>query len=123
MESLWKGDTCPGRQAAGKPSCPSVGISLGDPSTQKYGIVQEFFQNVCGRTVLGEKTGVIDEPKPECLSGALMGTDSVTKIVNRRFMKQTLRDEAVVSGKESSPSSSSPEVRIEKIGKVLPCSK
>ncbi|KAG7323192.1 hypothetical protein KOW79_012894 [Hemibagrus wyckioides] len=109
MESLWRGDTCPGRQAAGKPSCPSVGISLGDPSTQKYGIVQEFFQNVCGRTVPGEKTGAIDEPKPECLTGALMGTDSVTKIVNRRFMKQTLRDEVVVSGKESTASASSPE--------------
>ncbi|KAK3519306.1 hypothetical protein QTP70_023551 [Hemibagrus guttatus] len=109
MESLWRGDTCPERQAAGKPSCPSVGISLGDPSTQKYGIVQEFFQNVCGRTVPGEKTGAIDEPKPECLTGALMGTDSVTKIVNRRFMKQTLRDEVVVSGKESTSSASSPE--------------
>ncbi|MCI4387549.1 hypothetical protein PGIGA_G00075470 [Pangasianodon gigas] len=109
MESLWRGDTCPGRQAAGKPSCPSVGISLGDPGTQKYGIVQEFFQNVCGRTLPGEKTGAIDEPKPECLSGALMGTDSVTKIVNKRFMRQTLRDDAVVSGKESNTSASSPE--------------
>ncbi|XP_060793912.1 protein SOGA1 isoform X2 [Neoarius graeffei] len=111
MESLWRGDTCPGRQAAGKPSCPSVGISLGDPGTQKYGIVQEFFQNVCGRTLSGEKTGVIDEPKPECLTGALMGTDSVTKIVNKRFMRQTLRDDvvAVVSGKESNASASSPE--------------
>lgn len=123
MESLWRGDTCPGRQAAGKPSCPSVGISLGDPSTQKYGIVQEFFQNVCGRTVPGEKTRAIDEPKPECLTGALMGTDSVTKIVNRRFMKQTLRDEAVVSGKESTASASSPEVRIDKISRISPSSK
>lgn len=109
MESLWRGDTCPGRQAAGKPSCPSVGISLGESSTQKYGIVQEFFQNVCGRTLPGEKTATIDEPKPECLTGALMGTDSVTKIVNKRFMRQTLRDDAVVSEKESHSSASSPE--------------
>ncbi|KAF4078321.1 hypothetical protein AMELA_G00197990 [Ameiurus melas] len=109
MESLWRGDTCPGRQAAGKPSCPSVGISLGEPSTQKYGIVQEFFQNVCGRTLPGEKTGTIDEPKPECLTGALMGTDNITKIVNKRFMRQTLRDDAVVSEKESHSSASSPE--------------
>ncbi|XP_017571173.2 protein SOGA1 isoform X2 [Pygocentrus nattereri] len=104
MESLWKGDTCPGRQAAGKPSCPSVGISLGDAGTQKYGIVQEFFRNVCGRTGPtgpGERNGTIDEPKPECLSGALIGTDSVTKIVNKRFMRQTQRDDVVVSGKES----------------------
>ncbi|XP_036447313.1 protein SOGA1 isoform X2 [Colossoma macropomum] len=104
MESLWKGDTCPGRQAAGKPSCPSVGISLGDTGTQKYGIVQEFLRNVCGRTGPagpGERNGTIDEPKPECLSGALIGTDSVTKIVNKRFMKQTQRDDVVVSGKES----------------------
>ncbi|XP_047662937.1 protein SOGA1 isoform X4 [Tachysurus fulvidraco] len=109
MESLCRGDTCPGRQAAGKPSCPSVGIMLGDSGTQKYGIVQEFFQNVCVQTLSGEKTGAIDEPKPECLSGALMGTDSVTKIVNKRFMRQTLRDEAVVSGKESAAGASSPE--------------
>lgn len=113
MESLCRGDTCPGRQAAGKPSCPSVGIILGDSGTQKYGIEQEFFQNVCVQTLSGEKTGAIDEPKPECLTGVLMGTDSVTKIVNRRFMRQTLRDEAVVSGKESAASASSSEVRID----------
>lgn len=100
MESLWRGDTCPGRQAAGKPSCPSVSISLGDSGTQKYGI--EFFQNVCGQTLPGEKSGAIDEPKPECLTGALMGTDSVTNIVNKRFMKQTLRDDGIVSSPEVS---------------------
>ncbi|TSS48082.1 Protein SOGA1 [Bagarius yarrelli] len=109
MESVWRGDTCPEMQAAGKPSCPSVGISLGDPGTQKYGIMQEFFQNVCGQTVPGEKTGSIDEPKPECLTGALMGTDNVTRIVNRRFIRQTLRDEAVITGKDSNTSPSSPE--------------
>lgn len=115
MESLCRGDTCPGRQAAGKPSCPSVGISLGDPCTQKYAIMQDFFPNVCGRTLPGEKPGAIDEPKPECLTGALMGTDSVTKIVNKRFMKQTLRDDAVVGGKEFYASITSPEVRVDKI--------
>uniref|UniRef100_W5LBP6 Microtubule crosslinking factor 2 n=1 Tax=Astyanax mexicanus TaxID=7994 RepID=W5LBP6_ASTMX len=106
MESLWKGDTCPGKQAAGKPSCPSVGISIGDTGAQKYGIVQEFLRNVCGRTGPagpGERNGTIDEPKPECLSGALIGTDSVTKIVNKRFMRQTQRDDIVVSsGKDCS---------------------
>ncbi|XP_046725584.1 protein SOGA1 isoform X1 [Silurus meridionalis] len=107
MESLWKGDTCPGRQAAGKPSCPSISISMNEPETQKYGI--EFFQNICGRTLPGEKTGTIDEPKPECLTGAMVGTDSVTKIVNKRFMRQTLRDDAVVNGKESSASVSGQE--------------
>lgn len=111
MESLWRGDTCPGRQAAGKPSCPSVGINLGDPGIQKYGIVQELFQNMCGQTLPGEKIGAMDEPKPECLTGALIGTDNVTKIVNKRFMRQTLRDEVAVSGKESNTSTSSPEVR------------
>ncbi|XP_062872123.1 microtubule cross-linking factor 2 [Trichomycterus rosablanca] len=97
MESLWRGDTCPGKQAAGKPSCPSVRFGVGDPATHKYGIVQEFFQNVCGRTEPAEKTGAIDEPKPECLSGYLIGTDSITRIVNKRFMRQTQREDTVVS--------------------------
>lgn len=121
IESLWKGDTCPGRQAAGKPSCPNLGISLGDTGAQKYGIVQEFFRNVCGRAGPvgpGERNGTIDEPKPECLSGALINTDSVTKIVNKRFMRPTQRDDVVVSGKESSTintSASSLEVSDENI--------
>uniref|UniRef100_A0A671KJZ4 Suppressor of glucose, autophagy associated 1 n=1 Tax=Sinocyclocheilus anshuiensis TaxID=1608454 RepID=A0A671KJZ4_9TELE len=67
-----------------------------DPS-QKYGMVQEFLRNVCGRTV---PAGTMDEPKPECLPGVLIGTDNITKIVNKRFMK-TQRDEFVATGKDA----------------------
>uniref|UniRef100_A0A672MQM2 Suppressor of glucose, autophagy associated 1 n=2 Tax=Sinocyclocheilus grahami TaxID=75366 RepID=A0A672MQM2_SINGR len=103
VESLWKADTCLGRQAAGKPSCPSIGISLGEAGAQKYGMVQEFLRNVCGRTA---PAGTIDEPKPEYLPGALIGTDNITKIVNKRFMK-TQRDEFVATGKDAMSSCSS----------------
>ncbi|TRY84029.1 hypothetical protein DNTS_013566 [Danionella cerebrum] len=82
VESLWKADTCPGRQAAGKPSCPSIGIGLGEAGAQKYGMVQEFLNNVYGRNVPGT---TMDEPKPEGLSGALITTDQITKIVNKRI--------------------------------------
>ncbi|XP_073679609.1 microtubule cross-linking factor 2 [Garra rufa] len=103
VESLWKADPCPGRQAAGKPSCPSIGIGLGEAGAQKYGMVQEFLRNVCGRTV---PPGTMDEPKPECLPGALISTDNITKIVNKRFMK-TQRDEFVATGKDVTSSSAS----------------
>ncbi|RXN02404.1 SOGA1 isoform X1 [Labeo rohita] len=103
VESLWKADPCPGRQAAGKPSCPSIGIGLGEAGAQKYGMVQEFLRNVCGRTV---PAGTMDEPKPECIPGALIGTDNITKIVNKRFMK-TQREEFVTTGKDVMSSSSS----------------
>ncbi|XP_026102034.1 protein SOGA1-like isoform X1 [Carassius auratus] len=103
VESLWKASTCPGRQAAGKPSCPSIGIGLGEAGAQKYSLVQEFLRNVCGRTA---PAGTIDEPKPECLPGALISTDNITKIVNKRFMK-TQREEFVASGKDAVSSSSS----------------
>ncbi|XP_048033153.1 protein SOGA1 isoform X2 [Megalobrama amblycephala] len=103
VESLWKADPCPERQAAGKPSCPSIGIGLGEAGAQKYGMVQEFLRNVCGRTA---PAGTMDEPKPECLPGALISTDNITKIVNKRFMK-TQRDELVPTGKDAVSSSSS----------------
>ncbi|XP_057175047.1 protein SOGA1 isoform X2 [Triplophysa rosa] len=102
VESLWKADPCPGRLPAGKPSCPSIGIGLGEAGTQKYNVVQEFIRNVCSRT---GAVGVIDEPKPECLPGTLIGTDNVTKIVNKRFMK-TQRDELVANGKDAMSTSS-----------------
>ncbi|XP_051516181.1 protein SOGA1-like isoform X2 [Myxocyprinus asiaticus] len=102
VESLWKADPCPGRQAAGKPSCPSIGIGLGEAGAQKYGMVQEFFRNVCSRTA---PVGTMDEPKPECLPGSLIGTDNITKIVNKRFMK-TQRDELVATGKDTTSTSS-----------------
>uniref|UniRef100_A0A674C604 Microtubule crosslinking factor 2 n=1 Tax=Salmo trutta TaxID=8032 RepID=A0A674C604_SALTR len=100
VESLWKSEpgASPARQAAGKPSGPGP-----DTGAQKYGPFQEFFRNVCGRTGTtmaggGERgqreVGAMDEPKPECLSGAsLVGNDSVTKIVNKRFMRQMPREE------------------------------
>ncbi|XP_001338362.5 microtubule cross-linking factor 2 isoform X2 [Danio rerio] len=103
VESLWKADTCPGRQAAGKPSCPSIGVGLGEAGAQKYGVVQEFLRNVCGRTT---SVSIIDEPKPECMPGSLISTDNITKIVNKRFMK-TQRDELVATGKDAMSSSSS----------------
>ncbi|XP_041712000.1 protein SOGA1 isoform X3 [Coregonus clupeaformis] len=100
MESLWKSEpgASPARQAAGKPSGPGP-----DTGAQKYGPFQEFFRNVCGRTGTtmpggGERgqreVGAMDEPKPEFLSGAsLVGNDSITKIVNKRFMRQMPREE------------------------------
>lgn len=55
--------------------------------------------------------GIMDEPKPECFStgaGALTvlggGNDSVTRIVNKRFMRQTVGEEMVTlkgGGKET----------------------
>ncbi|XP_064812935.1 microtubule cross-linking factor 2-like isoform X2 [Oncorhynchus masou masou] len=100
VESLWKSEpgASPARQAAGKPSGPGPDIGA-----QKYGPFQEFFRNVCGRpgtTMPGggergqREVGAMDEPKPECLSGvSLVGNDSVTKIVNKRFMRQMPREE------------------------------
>ncbi|KAM9342470.1 microtubule cross-linking factor 2 [Pholidichthys leucotaenia] len=113
----------PARQppAAGKPSV--VAVCGTDPSSQRYGgLVQEFFRNVCptrgpgGVPLPGERAqrdthgslgGVgllgVDEPKPECVSvgglGVLAGlggsNDSVTRIVNKRFMRQTTGEEMV----------------------------
>uniref|UniRef100_A0A8C8JW40 DUF4482 domain-containing protein n=1 Tax=Oncorhynchus tshawytscha TaxID=74940 RepID=A0A8C8JW40_ONCTS len=90
VESLWKSEpgASPARQAAGKPSGPGP-----DTGAQKYGPFQEFFRNVCGERGQRE-VGAMDEPKPECLSGvSLVGNDSVTKIVNKRFMRQMPREE------------------------------
>ncbi|XP_008301700.1 protein SOGA1-like, partial [Stegastes partitus] len=123
----------PARQppAAGKPSVATVCSS--DSSSQRYGgLVQEFFRNVCssrgpgGVALPGEKAqrdslgslGVfsgVDEPKPECVSvgglGALAGlggsNDNVTRIVNKRFMRQTAGEEMVSimgGGKETTSS-------------------
>ncbi|XP_051280847.1 protein SOGA1 isoform X2 [Dicentrarchus labrax] len=116
-ESLWRGDggasqgASPARQphAAGKPSCTALCGS--DPSSQRYGgLVQEFFKNVCtSRAQAGvalpveraQSMGVLggmDEPKPEGV-GALVGlggsNDNVTRIVNKRFMRQTAGEEMV----------------------------
>ncbi|XP_028849586.1 protein SOGA1 isoform X2 [Denticeps clupeoides] len=110
VESLWRSDagSSPARQPpAGKPSCPSVGIGVGcgETGAHRYGIVQEFIRNVCGsrmQTSPGghRDTGSTDEPKPECLSATIVGNDSVTKIVNKRFMKATPRDDVGTLGKD-----------------------
>uniref|UniRef100_A0A3P8TG29 Microtubule crosslinking factor 2 n=1 Tax=Amphiprion percula TaxID=161767 RepID=A0A3P8TG29_AMPPE len=99
-ESLWRGEAgeIPARQppAAGKPS--GVAICTSDSSSQRYGgLVQEFFRNRTQRDSLG---GL---PKPECVSvGGLSalaglggGNDNVTRIVNKRFMRQTAGEEMV----------------------------
>ncbi|XP_054638486.1 protein SOGA1 isoform X3 [Dunckerocampus dactyliophorus] len=120
-ESLWRGDggASPARHphAAGKPT------SVCSSDTQRYGgLVQEFFKNVCnsssrkeGVTLQGERMqrdalvvgdfNCVDEPKSECLPpgvgglGALAGlcgsNDNVTRIFNKRFMRQTAGDEMV----------------------------
>lgn len=108
----------PARQppAAGKPS--------GEPSPQRYGLVQEFIRNVCssrtqeglplpGERVQRDSLGGLGlaggfgtgEAKPECVvagvggHGALVclggSNDNVTRIVNRRFMRQTAGEEMV----------------------------
>lgn len=100
-EALWgSGTHSPGHQPpAGKPSCPSPGVGLGDSalgagvsagSHRPYGAVQDFIRNVCGGRPQGPAGA--DEPKPECLSGMLVGSDNVTKIVNKRFMKPARDD-------------------------------
>lgn len=114
----------PARQppAAGKPSGATVCGS--DPGSQRYGgLVQEFFRNVCSsrgqggvplpveraqRDSLGSLRGVgvvgvfggLDEPKPECVpAGVLAGlggsNDNVTRIVNKRLIRQTAGEEMV----------------------------
>ena len=113
--------------AAGKPS-----VCGPEPGSQRYGgLVQEFFRNVCssraqgGVALPGERTqkdslgglailASVDEPKPECVSagvGALTGmggsNDNVTRIVNKRFMRQTAGEEMVSimgGGKETTSS-------------------
>ncbi|XP_074500773.1 microtubule cross-linking factor 2 isoform X1 [Sebastes fasciatus] len=106
--------------AAGKPS--TVTVCAPDPGSQRYGgLVQEFFRNVCssraqgGVPLPGERMPtnlgglgpvgsfcIVDEPKPECLSAGVGGlvalagsNDNVTKIVNKRFMRQTVGEEMV----------------------------
>ncbi|XP_077400743.1 microtubule cross-linking factor 2 isoform X2 [Vanacampus margaritifer] len=137
-ETLWRGDggASPVRHphAAGKPSCVS------DPHTQRFGgFVQEFLQNVCsgrsqgGVTLPGERLqrdslvgggfNCVDEIKSECLpadvgglgalAGLCGGNDNVTRIVNKRFMRQTAGDEMVSimggGGKDGGPAGSGTE--------------
>lgn len=119
---LWSVSQCSsgssawGNSNTTRPSSASVGGS--DKTTgrksagiHKYGLVQEFFRNVCGR---GEKPNPVKEKAPVARKDQvssvrlkktegppsripavpLVRNDSVTKIVNRRFMKQGQKDEA-----------------------------
>ncbi|XP_067303333.1 microtubule cross-linking factor 2 isoform X2 [Pseudorasbora parva] len=107
-------------QRASTPSRPSsVSAQASDKpggrktvGVHKYGLVQEFLRNVCGR---GEKTnpemekapasrrdhvGLVGSKKSEhppsrIPSVPLVRNDSITKIVNRRFMKHSQKEEAV----------------------------
>uniref|UniRef100_A0A3Q2TI56 Microtubule crosslinking factor 2 n=1 Tax=Fundulus heteroclitus TaxID=8078 RepID=A0A3Q2TI56_FUNHE len=104
-ESLWRSEIgeSPARQhpAAGKPSGASAGGS--DSSSQRYGgLVQEFIRNVCGSR---------DEPTvggAAAFAGLSGANDSVTRIVNKRFMKQTAGEEMISimgGGKEAASNS------------------
>ncbi|XP_016359286.1 protein SOGA1 isoform X1 [Sinocyclocheilus anshuiensis] len=106
-------------QRASTPSRPSsVSVQASDKpggrknvGVHKYGLVHEFLRNVCGR---GEKTNPEMEKVPAARKDhiGLMGSkksehppsripavpqvrnDSITKIVNRRFMKQSPKEES-----------------------------
>ncbi|KAM7412324.1 hypothetical protein PAMA_022006 [Pampus argenteus] len=124
---------------------PSVGPVCGsDSGSQRYGgLVQEFFKNVCssrgqsGVTLPGERVqrdpvgvlgglGSLDEPKPECvpagvgglgsLAGIVGSNDNVTRIVNKRFMRQTAGEEMVSimgGGKETMSSAAAAGAGLE----------
>ncbi len=107
-------------QRASIPSRPSsVSVQGSDKhgsrknvGVHKYGLVHEFLRNVCGR---GEKTNPEMEKAPAArrdhigLVGSkksehppsripavpLVRNDSITKIVNRRFMKQSQKEDTV----------------------------
>ncbi|XP_066558402.1 microtubule cross-linking factor 2 isoform X1 [Amia ocellicauda] len=90
-ESLWKGIP---QESKSKTEVP------------KYGIVHEFFRNVCGRvqTPMPPADKQPKDPatledgsrKPDCFAAASVAgaqPDHVTKIINKRLLKQSLRDE------------------------------
>ncbi|KAJ0036496.1 hypothetical protein NQD34_005173 [Periophthalmus magnuspinnatus] len=113
-ESLWRGE--PGTSGHNKMSPARQPLAAGKPSGERYGGLQDMYRDVsggctqAGLSVSGERcqrealVGV-DEPKPECLSagtsavglGALAGLgaapDPVSRIVNKRFMRQTAGEE------------------------------
>ncbi|XP_015460542.3 protein SOGA1 [Astyanax mexicanus] len=104
-----------GRSSSTRPNSVSGGGSdkpAGRKSAgiHKYGLVQEFFRNVCGRGEKpnpgGEKAPAVrrdhagsarvkkaEGPTSRIPSVPLVRSDSVTRIVNRRFMKQGQKDE------------------------------
>ncbi|XP_069035399.1 microtubule cross-linking factor 2 isoform X1 [Lepisosteus oculatus] len=96
-ESLWKGIPQESKPKAEVP---------------KYGIVHEFFRNVCGRVQTPmpvaerqPKDGTLEDgaKKPDS-PAATVGSaspDNVSKIVNKRFLKQSLRDEQAQGNKDT----------------------
>ncbi|TRY89730.1 hypothetical protein DNTS_027609 [Danionella cerebrum] len=106
--SLWPSTT-------NRPSTGSVQASdkSGNPKNSgvhKYGLVQEFLRNVCGRgdknhmemekAPVTRREGLESPKKPEHSSSRIpivtvVRNDSITKIVNRRFMKQSHKEEPV----------------------------
>ncbi|KAI4875976.1 hypothetical protein NFI96_015169, partial [Prochilodus magdalenae] len=109
------GSSAWGRTSTTRPSSAS-GAGSDKPTGRKsagihkYGLVQEFFRNVCGRgekpSPGGEKAPVVrrdqvssarlkktEGPPSRIPAVPLVRSDSVTKIVNRRFMKQGQKDE------------------------------
>ncbi|XP_062396143.1 protein SOGA1 [Sardina pilchardus] len=96
----------------GSVTAPSADKSAGRKPVgiHRYGLVQEFLRNVCGRgdklpTGAAEKAGAPTVRRDSIGPGGqkkaerpasrvpLVRSDSVTKIVNRRFMKQGQKDE------------------------------
>nr|XP_009669484.1 PREDICTED: protein SOGA1 [Struthio camelus australis] len=81
-ESIWK------------PGCPE---SRAKPEAPKYGIVQEFFRNVCGRaqspTATTEKKEAVGEESSKKVEHPTPATyhqvESVSRILNKKVLKQS----------------------------------
>ncbi|KAK1156120.1 hypothetical protein AOXY_G26232 [Acipenser oxyrinchus oxyrinchus] len=99
-ESLWKGIPQESKTKAEVP---------------KYGIVQEFFRNVCGRTqtpgpggerqqkeaILEDGSKKIDSAVAASSSLGNTHSDNVAKIVNKRLLKQCMKDNLNHGSKDS----------------------
>uniref|UniRef100_A0A087X2R5 Microtubule crosslinking factor 2 n=1 Tax=Poecilia formosa TaxID=48698 RepID=A0A087X2R5_POEFO len=81
---------------------------------QRYGgLVQEFFRNVCNSRGPGGAPLSVDVDEPTlggaaALAGLSGGNDSVTRIVNKRFLRQTAGEEMISimgGGKEATSNS------------------
>ncbi|XP_053102022.1 protein SOGA1 isoform X2 [Hemicordylus capensis] len=91
-ESIWK------------PGCQE---SKAKPETPKYGIVQEFFRNVCGRTQSPTLTPEKKDPvggdnnsskKPDHPSSAvLQPSENISKILDKKPLKQSCSEEPKLS--------------------------
>lgn len=101
------------KPTSGFGGCSEKSVGRRTAGVHKYGLVQEFFRNVCGRgdkpnppNTAGEKVPDINrdhvnaarlkktEGPPSRIPTVPLGrSDNVTKIVNHRFMKQGRKDE------------------------------